>query len=227
MSTRSHVMPCVGEPGGGAVPERGGGGGLFVVVDLGVDEAGAVIDARSGCSGSRRRMAVGGASWPRPWIRQPPPSGIAGDLLDVDVDELAGPFTLVAAHRLGVGGPVAAIEPAQPSAIAGSRCTVEAASPISWRDVIGTPAALAAQLQHLTPTGRAVCGSVTGADATDRSQQTRRRLRPGTGRATCAPSSRRPGTAPRSLRSSSRARAHRRPSAGDPPGSTARSGAAF
>ena len=33
-----------GEPCGGSTPERGGGGGLFVVEDLGVDDAGAVIE---------------------------------------------------------------------------------------------------------------------------------------------------------------------------------------
>jgi hypothetical protein len=40
--------------------------------------------------------------------------GDAGDLLDVDVDQLAGPFALIATHRFDVGGAIAVIEPAEP-----------------------------------------------------------------------------------------------------------------
>ena len=67
--------------------------------------------------------------------------------------------------------------------------------------------------------------SVTGAVA-NCGPAALRRPRRGTGRATCGPFSRRPGTGPRWLRWSSADRARRRPSAVDLPGSTARSGVA-
>ena len=79
-----------GEPGDGAVPERGGGDGLFVVEDLGVDEPGAVID------GGVDVAVAGIGVWPSVAVVaaavEPPAAAVgdAGDLLDVDVDQLAG-----------------------------------------------------------------------------------------------------------------------------------------
>ena len=94
-------MPCSANQAHGAVPEPDGGDGLFVVVDLGVDEPGAVVD---------RGVDVAVADLLESFVVvvaasvEPPAAtvGDATDLLHVDVDQLAWAFTLVAAHRLGV-----------------------------------------------------------------------------------------------------------------------------
>ena len=74
--------------------------------------------------------------------------GDAGELLDVDMDQLAGPVALVAAHRFAVGGPVAPIEAAEPGG-AQDRLHGRGGQPDLMGDVVGAPTALAAQLDHL------------------------------------------------------------------------------
>jgi hypothetical protein len=86
---------------------------LLVVEDLGVGQAGAVVQ-----SGVQEPVADRGP----PALRCPasavdPPAAPvrdAGEFLDIDMDQLAGPVPLVSAHRLPVGGTVAPIEPAEP-----------------------------------------------------------------------------------------------------------------
>jgi hypothetical protein len=70
----------VGEPGGGSSPELGGGGGLFVVEEFGVDEAGAVIDGAVDEPVAGTGVAMGGvvASPVKP---PPAPGGMAAIFL--------------------------------------------------------------------------------------------------------------------------------------------------
>ena len=93
------------------MPERGGGDGLFIVVDLGERETGAVVQGRCGWTGSRLSRFTAGAR-PQP---DPPAAtgGDAGELVDVDVDQLARPVVLIATWRINVGGAVAMVEPAK------------------------------------------------------------------------------------------------------------------
>jgi hypothetical protein len=101
-----------GEPGVGAPPERSGGDGLFVGEDLGVGEAGAVVDG-----GVDEPIAGAGALHDGCLAAAvDPPSAAgrdAGDLLDVNVDQLAGPVALRAANRFDVGSAITGIEPAE------------------------------------------------------------------------------------------------------------------
>ena len=179
---------------------------------------------RCGCSGSRRRCAV--AASPSAVHAPAAAGGDRGDLLHVDVDELAGPFALVAANRLL--GPVARSPRSSRPSPSPRRMRLHRRGGQAdlVRDAVRAPPALAAQPHHPPATRARRSGSVNAADGSN-GPTARRRPRRGTGRATCAPSWRRPGTAPRSPRSSSPARAHTPPSAGDPPGSAARSGAGF
>jgi hypothetical protein len=106
-----------GGPCDGAVPERDRGDGLLVSVDLGVDESGAVIergvDVALGSLASLREITS------KPAAMNPPAAavGYAGDLLHVDVDQLFGPITLVAAHRFDAGGSVTAVESGESFAV--------------------------------------------------------------------------------------------------------------
>ena len=102
----------LGEERVGSMPERCCAGALFVGEDLGVHHSGAVVDG-----GVQEPVADVGVC--RAWglsSAVDPPAAAVGDpceLLDVDVDEFAGPVPLVAPNRFAVGGPVAAVEPAQ------------------------------------------------------------------------------------------------------------------
>ena len=61
------------------------------------------------------------------------PSAARGDrrdLLDIDVDQLAGPFTLIARHRAGISRAISSIETTTPRARK-IRCTVDDAIPTS------------------------------------------------------------------------------------------------
>ena len=73
----------------------------------------------------RARSVSGSKSHRRSARRGPSASGVqtertagrdAGDLLHIDVNQVAGPITLVAARRVEVGGAVTAVEPAETSA---------------------------------------------------------------------------------------------------------------
>ena len=102
--------PLVELPDGSFQEPGGGGGGGFVSVYFGVPCPGAVVEGGVDVSitdflgGSCLSFAV-----------YPPAAslGNAGQFFDVDMNQLAGPFTLVAPH-LGRGGPVALVEAAQP-----------------------------------------------------------------------------------------------------------------
>ena len=120
----------VAEPAVGSPPERSDGDGLFIVEDLGVGEAGAVADGGVGEPVAGRRTlhrwclsadmdAPAAASWD------------AGDLLDVDVDQLTWLIPLVATRRLDRGGPVSGIESAE-SLSAQDRLHRRRARPSSW-----------------------------------------------------------------------------------------------
>ena len=95
------------EPGDRSMPERGGGVAGFVVVDLGVHEAGAVIECRVDEPVASSAVAAAATV-------EPPAAAVGDptDLLHIDVDELTRPVALIAADRFDVGGPVSAIEPA-------------------------------------------------------------------------------------------------------------------
>lgn len=83
MMTRSQRMPWGGEPGFSSGPELGRGDGLFVVEDLAVGEAGAVIECCVDVSVVDTTVAavtIVAASV------QPPPSRGPGQFRDVDMD---------------------------------------------------------------------------------------------------------------------------------------------
>ena len=95
----------------GSFQEPGGGGGGFVSVYFGVKGSGAVVEGGVDVSvsdllgGSCFSFAVGAPA---------SSVGDAGQFFDVDVNQLAGPFTLVTHHFLRRGCPVALVEAAQP-----------------------------------------------------------------------------------------------------------------
>ena len=135
------------EPGDGAVPEPDRGGGLFVVVDLGVDEPGAVINGGVDVAVAdlfEPFVVVGAASM------KPPAAAVgnATDLLDVDVDQLAGALALVAVDGLGVRGEVTAIEATAASSIQDALHGGRGEAGLMG-DVTGTPTMMPSQLEHL------------------------------------------------------------------------------
>ena len=76
MSARSTVMPWAANQAWARRQNAGGGDGLFVVEDLGVGEAGAVVEGGVDEPVADRWSASPVGAWPRPWIRQPPPVGM-------------------------------------------------------------------------------------------------------------------------------------------------------
>ena len=222
--TRSQVMPNIANQGDGTEPERGGGRALFVVEDLGVDDPAAVIERAV-------EVAVAGVAMPAAGVGAPTmdtPATTSGDpreFLHIDVDQLAGPFPLITPDLRSVGGPITSIETTAPRG-AQDRAHRRRRHPELMSDVIGTPTTLLDA--DATPDGAPTVESDSVTDAAATTDRTgRRRLRRGTGHATSAPSSRRPGTVPRSPRSSTHHRGHTTPSVDDPPASTARSDAGF
>ncbi len=146
MRTRSQVMPACGEPGGGSVPERDRGDGGLVVVDLGVHESGAVIDGGVDVAVTDPGVAAGGG---RCRGRGSPAAAVGdpGDLLDVDMDQLAGTVALVAAHWFGSVARSPSIEPAEALGVE-DRLHRRRRQAELVGDVIGAPTTLAAQTQH-------------------------------------------------------------------------------
>ena len=198
----------------------------LVVEDLGVRESGTVVERGVDVAIADDALLVG---WRlAPAVLAPPVAGRdPSELLHINMDQFSGPFALVALDRPSGrrgGGPVADVE----SPAAG---IVE--DPLHRRgrqidvvsDAVCAPTALPTQRQHLAFNLARVCSETTVAASCDRSG--RRRPRRGTGHATCARSSRRPGTDPLPTRSSSRTRRHTRPFDGDPQGSAARWDAEF
>ena len=76
--TRSMRDAVAGEVVDGSGEERGAGGGLLVVEDLGVGEAAVVIDDGVDVVEPDPGLLLRRGRCPsaRPWARQPPPSGI-------------------------------------------------------------------------------------------------------------------------------------------------------
>jgi hypothetical protein len=133
------------EPGSGSTPEAGGGGGLFVIEDLGVDEAGPVI--QGGVEEAVTSPAVAMVQVRSSPVEPPPATrGDRSELLDVDVDELARVVPLVAAHGPWIGRSITTIE--WPHAgcaqdVLHRRCR----QPDLERDPVGAPPSLPPQ-QH-------------------------------------------------------------------------------
>jgi len=101
------------EPGFGSAPEGGAGGAGLIGEDLGVDEAAVVVDGavEVGVADAGSAPGPGGGRGPA----QDPVAAAGRDLaqlLDVNVDQLAGPGTFVAADRRG-GGSVHVREPVE------------------------------------------------------------------------------------------------------------------
>ena len=79
---------------------------MFFVQDLGVDDAGVVIDSGVDVAVARSGSALNVA----PTVSAPAATvGDASDLLGVDMDQLVGPVALIA-HDGFFGGPVTRIE---------------------------------------------------------------------------------------------------------------------
>src|SRR4051812_1129706 len=138
--------PAGPEPCVGARPERGGGDGLFVVEDLGVHEAGAVIDGAVQVPVAGTAVVAGrGVA-----TAVHPPAATQRDrceFLHVDVDEFTGPFTLIAAHWRPVGRSVATIEAgaafSTQDALHRRCCDTDLE-----RDAVRAPSSFASQPQH-------------------------------------------------------------------------------
>ena len=93
----------------GSLPERSRGGALFVVEDLGVGDAGAVIDRGVDESIPNRRTLRGrrlAATVDPP----PAPVGDPRQLLHVDMHQLTGSVALIAARLFSIGGAVTSVE---------------------------------------------------------------------------------------------------------------------
>ena len=90
VSTRRGAQRVHG-PSFGTDPEVGGGDCLFVVEDLGVGEAGAVIERSVDEPVADTCVTAGGAGTA---TVEPPAAAVrdAGDLLDVNVDQLTRTF---------------------------------------------------------------------------------------------------------------------------------------
>lgn len=98
-------------PSLGSFPELCGGYRFLIVEDLRVGDPGAVID--SGVDVSIPGESVLGGFLPRVASASAAPSapvGDPGDLLDIDMDQLAGAFPLIPVWFLCVGGPVPPIQ---------------------------------------------------------------------------------------------------------------------
>src|SRR4029453_8139468 len=116
-----HRDAVVGEPGGGAGPEPGGGVAAFVGEDLGVGKAGGVVDrgvqvAVSGLGGGC--AAVAASRSPAEDLVAAAVGNVA-QLLDVHVHQLTGPVTFVTSHYSAdvlAGGPVQVGQAGQPVA---------------------------------------------------------------------------------------------------------------
>jgi hypothetical protein len=122
---------------------------LFVIEDLGVGHAGAVIDGGVQVAVADAAVSagpVGGAT-----SVHSPSASVAdrGELLDVDVDEFSRPFALIAPNRLG-GGPVTAVDSSQ-SYGAQDRLDRRRGQAQLETDVIRSPSAGAAPMQHPLP----------------------------------------------------------------------------
>ena len=97
-----------------AAQERDGGGGLLVGQDFGVGQAGGVVDrdvnerpSRLACAADAGGVGASAGArgcW-RPVTRLPGAAADPPELLDVDVDQLAGPLAFIAlARALGRAG---------------------------------------------------------------------------------------------------------------------------
>ena len=120
--TRSTRYAAGGEPGHGPAQHGDRGGGGLIVVDLGVGDAGVVIDGgvhersadlRAGCRRACRCAVAVALS-----AAEVTPAAAVGDvaeLLHIDVQQCAGMIVFVAADRL-TGRPVEVGEPIQAAA---------------------------------------------------------------------------------------------------------------
>ena len=97
------VDPAGGEEGHGPAQEAGAGGGLLVAVDLAVGQAGVVVDGGVDVVGAH--VAASGPAGPAAAHLVTAAVGDPAELLDVDVDQFAGPVAFVAADELS-GEPV-------------------------------------------------------------------------------------------------------------------------
>jgi hypothetical protein len=182
------------------------GRALFVVEDFGIRHPGAVVDRRCADRGSRHPERI-----PDPAVD--PTAATGGDrghLLDVNMDELARTFALIAPHRRRRGG--APITRSRPEARPGMPCTPRGGHADPMRDALrpsGTggaappPAATWSAVSPPVSTAAGWSGPLTGL-ALRRS-----------GPATCARSWRRHGNAPRSRPRSDPFPAHTPPGADD------------
>lgn len=100
----------VGGEGDGSGHEPGGGGAAFVSEDLGVGEAGVVVDGRVDV-GVADVLAVPAGGGP-PKFLVSAAFGDSPEFLDVDVDEIPGSLVLVAADR-APGGAIQPVEAVQ------------------------------------------------------------------------------------------------------------------
>ena len=98
------------EEGRGTAEEGGAGGGLLVRLDLAVGQAGVVVDG--GVDEVEAHAAAGGPAGLPAQDLVATAVGDPAQLLDVHVDQFAGPVALVAADQL-TGGPVQEGQPVQ------------------------------------------------------------------------------------------------------------------
>ena len=137
-----------GEPAVRSLPEPRRGDSLFVVEDLGVGDAGAVID--SGVDVSIANVAVPAMSVVAASVDPLAASvGDPGQLLDVDVHQLTGTIALIATRRLS-GGSVTTVETGE-SLGAQHRLHRRCRKAELVADVISAPTMPAAELNDPSP----------------------------------------------------------------------------
>jgi len=141
--------PDRGVPGGGASPEPGCGGGLLVAQDLGVHDAGPVIDGGV-------EVAVAGVAVPGmfSFIASPSAAPAAplrdpSKFLDVNVDQFPGEIPLIPLRCRGVGGPVPPIETTQ-TRPGEDLLNGRSGQPDLEPDMVRTPTPFPAQVDHPT-----------------------------------------------------------------------------
>ena len=103
--------PDRGVPSLGSFPELCGGYRFLIFEDFRVGDPGAVIDSGVDVSIPGESALSGFLPWVASASAAPTaPVGDSGDLLDIDMDQLAGAFPLIPVWFLCVGGPVPPIQ---------------------------------------------------------------------------------------------------------------------
>jgi hypothetical protein len=140
-----------GEPAHGPSPERGSGVGLFVVEDLAVGQAGAIVDGGVDVAVAGIAVAAHAVFGTSPVHPPSTTGGYGSELLHIDMHQLAWTVPLVARWATGrIAGPVTTIEASQ-AGLAQDQLDRRGGQAHLMGDVVSTPAPPAPQLDHPIP----------------------------------------------------------------------------